>query len=110
MSQRYIRHQKMLVAIAAVIGILSCCDAQAIPGFASQTGMPCSQCHTISFGPGLTEYGREFKLNGYTWGDGDHPEPIALMVQGGFAHTSADQTSPPVPGYSLNDNTSVDQV
>ena len=99
----------VLVALA-MLGILSCRDALAIPSFASQTGMPCSQCHTISFGPALTEYGREFKLNGYTWGDGDHPEPIALMVQGGFAHTNADQTSQPAPGYSVNDNTSVDQV
>ena len=38
--------------------------AMALPSFARQTGLPCSRCH-ITF-PELTEFGREFKLNGYT--------------------------------------------
>jgi hypothetical protein len=104
-----INRSALLVALA-MIGILSCCDALAIPGFASQTGMPCSQCHTIAFGPGLTEYGREFKLNAYTWGDGDHPEPVALMVQGGFSHSDAPLPAPAFDHYATNDNFSVDQV
>ncbi len=85
-------------------------DAAALPSFARQTGMPCSQCHTLSFGPGLTAYGREFKLNGYTFGEGEHPLPLALMVQGGFSHTDKDQPDPPAPHYSINNNVSVDQV
>jgi len=44
-------------------------NACAVPSFARQTGMPCSQCHTLSFGPALTAYGRQFKLNGYTFGE-----------------------------------------
>lgn len=72
--------------------------------------MPCSQCHTISFGPALTEYGREFKLNGYTWGDGDHPMPIAMMVQSGFSHSDAPLPESAAPHYSTNDNLSVDQA
>ena len=36
--------------------------AAAVPSFARQTGMPCSQCHTLAFGPALTAYGRQFKL------------------------------------------------
>ncbi|MBV8975556.1 MAG: hypothetical protein JOY74_10570, partial [Sinobacteraceae bacterium] len=32
----------------------------AVPSFASQTGMPCSQCHVVSFGVALTAYGRQF--------------------------------------------------
>jgi hypothetical protein len=72
--------------------------------------MPCSQCHTVAFGPALTEYGREFKLNGYTWGDGDHPMPIALMIQGGFSHSDAPLPEPAAPHYSTNDNFSLDQV
>lgn len=39
-------------------------QAQALPSFARQTGLPCSECH-ITF-PELTQFGREFKLNGYT--------------------------------------------
>jgi len=38
--------------------------ARAIPSFARQTKMPCSTCHTQF--PELTEFGRMFKLNGYT--------------------------------------------
>src|SRR6202165_1068029 len=68
--------------------------ASAVPSFARQTGMPCSQCHTLSFGPALTAYGRQFKLNGYTFGDGEHPMPLAALVQGGVRHTAV---APPDP-------------
>jgi len=70
----------------AFLAVLTWGDALAVPSFARQTGMPCSQCHTLSFGPALTDYGRQFKLNGYSWGDGEHPMPLALMIQGGFSH------------------------
>lgn len=68
---------------------------QAVPSFARQTGFACSQCHTLSFGPALTAYGRQFKLNGYTFGEGEHPLPLALMVQGGFSRAAAAQPAPP---------------
>src|SRR3974377_2233955 len=42
--------------------------AQALPSFARQTGQPCGTCHTDY--PGLTPYGRRFKLLGYTTGGG----------------------------------------
>ena len=42
--------------------------AQAVPSFARQTGQPCGTCHTDY--PGLTPFGRLFKLNGYTTGGG----------------------------------------
>ncbi len=45
----------------------------AIPSFARQTGLPCSRCHTTF--PELTEFGREFKLNGYTL-SGKHRKKI----------------------------------
>jgi hypothetical protein len=84
--------------------------ASAVPSFARQTGMPCSQCHTLSFGPALTAYGRQFKLNGYTFGEGEHPMPLALMVQGGYSRTDATQPSEPAPHFSASQNVSVDQV
>jgi hypothetical protein len=43
-------------------------SAQALPSFARQTGQPCGTCHTDY--PGLTPYGRLFKMNGYTAGGG----------------------------------------
>lgn len=35
-----------------------------IPSFSRQTKLPCNMCHTTF--PQLTEFGRQFKLNGYT--------------------------------------------
>jgi hypothetical protein len=65
----------------------------------------------VSFGPALTSYGRQFKLNGYVWGDAKQViPPVALMVQGGFTHTSKDQVDQPAPHFATNDNLSVDQV
>jgi hypothetical protein len=85
-------------------------SALAVPSFARQTGMPCSQCHTLSFGPALTAYGRQFKLNAYTFGEGEHPLPVALMVQGGFSRTDAAQPAPAANHFGTQDNLSVDQV
>lgn len=42
--------------------------AQALPSFARQTGQPCGACHTDF--PGLTPFGRQFKMGGYTMGGG----------------------------------------
>ncbi|GMT48233.1 MAG: cytochrome c [bacterium] len=38
--------------------------AFAVPSFSRQTGASCAACHTSY--PGLTAFGRQFKLNGYT--------------------------------------------
>jgi len=84
--------------------------ASAVPSFARQTGMPCSQCHTLSFGPALTAYGRQFKLNAYTFGEGEHPMPLALMIQGGFSRSEAPQPDVAAAHFSNNNNLSVDQV
>ncbi len=85
--------------------------AVAIPSFARQTGFACARCHTVAYGPALTAYGRQFKLNGYVWGDAKEViPPIAIMVQGGFTHTAKDQSEPPANHFATNDNLSVDQV
>ena len=97
-----------LVPLAAAL--LSSRAAQALPSFAQQTGKPCAQCHTVAYGPALTAYGRQFKLNGYVWGDVGGSVPLAMMVQGGFTHTSKDQVDAPAPHFATNDNLSVDQV
>ena len=40
-------------------------SARATPGFAGQTGQPCSRCHTSpAGGKDLTDFGKEFKANG----------------------------------------------
>jgi hypothetical protein len=105
---------RVLTAVAAIAaGASSSNRAHALPSFARQTGKPCSQCHTVAYGPALTAYGRQFKLNGYVWGDvAQVIPPVALMVQGGFTHTAKDQVdeADTPPHFALNDNLSVDQV
>jgi len=69
-----------LAAGAAWIGLSA--PAQAIPVFARQTGHNCQACH-ISY-PELTAYGREFKLNGYTFGEAQNV-PLAIALMGEYA-------------------------
>jgi len=102
-----------IAAYAVALGLiyLSSTPAQALPSFARQTGKPCAQCHNVAYGVALTAYGRQFKLNGYVWGDAKQViPPVALMAQGGFTHTSKDQVDQPAPHFATNDNLSVDKV
>src|ERR1700682_6293676 len=57
-----------LLGAVALLMIDAASPATALPSFARQTGQPCGTCHT-SF-PGLTPFGRRFKLLGYTTGGG----------------------------------------
>jgi hypothetical protein len=106
------RVARVALATAALgAGLFFNGGANALPSFARQTGMPCARCHTVAYGPALTAYGRQFKLNGYVWGDAKQVvPPIALMVQGGFTHTAKNQVDAPAPHFATNDNLSVDQV
>jgi len=80
------------LALLALLAMgLAITPAHAVPSFAQQTGMPCQQCHTTAYGPALTDYGRQFKLNGYVFGGNKPLVPVALMIQGGYTQTSADQ-------------------
>jgi hypothetical protein len=111
MSDGYdgIRRRGALVLAAAVL-LGGSAPALALPSFAQQTGYACSQCHTVSFGPTLTAYGREFKLNGYVWGDASSKMPLSVMEQGGYTRTSQAQPDAPAPHFAPNGNVSVDQV
>src|SRR5579871_1350227 len=40
-------------------------DANAVPSYSRQTGLPCSSCHLAP--PELNAFGRKFKLDGYTF-------------------------------------------
>lgn len=61
-----------------------------IPSFSRQTGLACSVCHTAF--PRLTQFGREFKLNGYTF---DAEETI-----GGTTEGQPGLALPRIPGLS----------
>ncbi|MGI9212795.1 MAG: cytochrome C [Methylococcaceae bacterium] len=112
--------QRPYLAIAstllAVIGLLFAEVSNAIPSFARQTGVACSACHTNSFGPNLTPFGRTFKLKGYTMGgDGGGIPPISAMAMGSFTHTDKDQGGGHVggsgsPSFGANNNFAFDEA
>ena len=93
---------------AGLLAIFVARPAQAVPSFAEQTGQPCASCHVGGFGPQLTPFGREFKLNGYTMRAKPFNVPLAVMGIGSFNHTKADLTSPP-DHTDPNDNFTFDQ-
>jgi hypothetical protein len=98
-----------VVSAIAMLGI-SAGRAWALPSYAQQTGAACTQCHTIGFGPQLTAYGRQFKLNGYVWGDAKGAIPLALMTVVGYNHTAKAQPEAPAPHYSPNDNFAMNEL
>lgn len=82
---------------------------QAVPSFARQTGMSCIACHTEF--PILTEYGRQFKLSGYTMSTGQtNLPPIAVMLQPSFTQTNKGQTGGPAPHFAENSNFAFTQI
>lgn len=57
-------------AIALIFSLFLLPDsAEAVPGFARQTGQACASCHFQHF-PTLNQFGRAFKTSGYTMGGG----------------------------------------
>src|ERR1700694_764874 len=86
----------LAVVVACIVGIR---PVQALPSYARQTGQECAACHN-GF-PELTPYGRQFKLNGYTFGGGDKSAmpPIAAMTIPSFTHTELGQPGGAAPHF-----------
>lgn len=86
--------------------LLLASKAQAVPSFARQTRMPCSECHTVF--PELTPFGRIFKLGGYvlskTGKPYELPPPLAGMAQISFTGSKG-LTSGVAPFDSTNRGT-----
>ena len=99
-------HWYVLVAAAA---LLASAPVKALPSYAQQTGLPCSQCHSIGFGPALTAYGRQFKLNAYALGNHNSAVPLALMAVLSDTRTSADLPEAP-EHYSTNNNFALNEL
>src|SRR6478736_1559983 len=100
------------VIVMLCVASLACLaprTVQALPSYAQQTGMPCATCHTVAFGPQLTPYGRQFKLNGYVWGNSAHHVPLALMTVLGQTHTDTDLSEAP-EHFSTNDNFAMNEL
>ena len=85
--------------------------AAALPSFAQQLDVPCSQCHVQAFGPALTPFGRLFKLNGYVW-SAPNPTfpPLDMMIQGpSYTHTDKGQPGGAAEHFADNNNVTLDQ-
>ncbi|MGH7024120.1 MAG: hypothetical protein ACREEB_11095 [Caulobacteraceae bacterium] len=96
--------------LAACLSALTAGSAAAVPAFAVQTGQPCAACHVGGFGPQLTPFGREFKMRGYTTRTDSFNVPISAMAVASYVRTQSTPSSPPAPGYSNNDNFTLDQA
>ncbi|MGI8840046.1 MAG: hypothetical protein ACR2F8_04570 [Caulobacteraceae bacterium] len=90
--------------------MLTATAALAVPSFAVQTGQPCSGCHIGGFGPQLTPFGREFKMNGYTLRTNVFNAPVSAMAILSYVRTNKDQPAPPPPTFAVNDNAAIDQI
>jgi len=102
---------RTLAGLAIAVALLGARPAQAVPAFAEQTGEPCQACHIGGFGPQLTPFGRAFKMDGYTMRAGTAlSNPLSAMAVASYVHTAEDQSAPPAPHYSVNDNASIDQI
>lgn len=104
------RRQELLLPLTISVTVLAlvASPAHAVPAFAIQTSQPCQACHVGGFGPALTPFGREFKLNGYTLRTNASNLPLSAMAVASYTHTRADQNPPP-DGFSANDNVVFDQ-
>ncbi|HEX7760814.1 MAG TPA: hypothetical protein VF459_15010 [Caulobacteraceae bacterium] len=99
-----------LLVLTCALLLMSARSAQAVPAFAVQTGQPCQVCHVGGFGPQLTPFGRNFKLNGYTLRSGGFTAPISVMAVASYVRTQEAQPDQPAPGFKANDNVALDQV
>ncbi len=96
--------------LAAALQTLLASSAHAVPSFAVQTGQTCEACHVGGFGPQLTPFGRNFKLNGYTSRAGGFTLPLSAMVVSSYNRTAKGQPGGAAPGYGENDNFGLDQA
>ena len=88
------RISKTVTGLLFLLCVLCARSAYALPAYAVQTAQPCSACHVGGFGPQLTPFGRQFKLEGYTMrGTQEFALPISAMAVASYVRTSADQSA-----------------
>ena len=65
--------------------------AKAVPSYARQTGQNCAACHAGGQFPELNQFGRLFKLTGYTIGE--QTNPFAIMMVADYTKTRTNNDS-----------------
>ncbi|HEX9208164.1 MAG TPA: hypothetical protein VF851_08005 [Steroidobacteraceae bacterium] len=103
------RRPLLLLVFAWVAGLMLAAPAWSLPSFAQQTGVGCAQCHTAAFGPELTQFGREFKLNGYTLGS-QKSVPLSAMAVFTYNQTGKGIPGGAAPHFDDNDNFAVNEI
>ncbi len=99
------------LAFTAALAVLTTTPASAVPAFAQQTGLRCQACHIGGLGPQLTQFGRSFKMNGYTQRVSDaFTPPVSAMAVASFVNTAKDQAAPPADHYGTNNNVTLDEA
>jgi len=83
MIKTILKHCKTKLVMAWLPLLLFASSAQALPSFSRQTGEACTACHVQTWGANLTSRGREFKLKGYTEGEGKWIPPLSVVAEGG---------------------------
>src|SRR5579864_51947 len=106
----FFRSMAFVGVLATAMLALSATNAAAVPAFAAQTGLACQACHVGGFGPQLTPFGRQFKINGYTQRTASFNVPLSVMAVASYTSTAKSQNPPPADGFSENDNFAVDQI
>jgi hypothetical protein len=97
------------ILLTTAMALLIPSVSRAVPSFARQMNLQCIVCHTSY--PVLTEFGRQFKLGGYTLSTGaSHLPPISVMLQPSFTQTQADQPGGAAPGFGENHNRALTQA
>ena len=94
--------------IGALMVLLIPPDAQAVPAFARQLGVPCSTCHFQHF-PELNAFGRNFKQSGFTLGganliEADHFSLPMNMNAAIFTNIRYQKTDGHTPSEPRNSN------
>src|SRR5215471_6112884 len=104
------KSDRATLVLCATLAVLAPRSALAVPSFARQTGLQCTECHTTFFQ--LTPFGRWFKLTGYVYGDKSALPPLAGMAQGapGYTITGHGQPGGAAPHFGANDNWAVNQL
>src|ERR1700693_2801625 len=72
---------QITTTVTAFLFLVDAQNTNALPVYATQTAQPCTACHVGGFGPQLTPFGRQFKLEGYTLsGTQDFVLPLSAMA------------------------------
>lgn len=92
----------LVMALTLLIGALMPTSALAIPLFNRQTGQNCLACHAGGQFPELTNYGRLFKMTGYTLGI--RTVPVSLMALGSVSKVAnTSKSDDPAADFQKND-------